>query len=262
MTDNIVEVARNKAVATVSINRPERHNALNPQVVGKLTDIFRELSGDSGVRVIILTGKGRSFCAGADISYMVERAGASYEESLADGQAIFDLMTAVAECPRPVVGRINGAAFGGGLGLVSCCDIAIAANRAKFGFSEVRLGLVPAVISPFVLARIGSSAARELFLTGERFDAQRARDIGLVQQVVSEDQLDGAVDDRVQALLGAAPGALAAAKALIGKVSGQDKASLRTYTTDIYARRRSSEEGREGLTAFLEKRDPWWRDSG
>jgi methylglutaconyl-CoA hydratase len=159
-----------------------------------------------------------------------------------------------------VVGRINGTAIGGGVGLVSCCDIAVAVDRAHFGLSEVRLGLVPAVISPFVISKIGRSNARELFLSGGRINAKRANEIGLVHYVVDEDQLDQIVEERVQELLKSAPGAISAAKKLIQTVGGKPVEELRTYTTRLIAERRKSPEGREGMDAFLEKRDPWWRE--
>ena len=247
-------------VATVTLNRPDSHNAFTPQMIGEITAAFHDLGRRSDVRVIVLTGNGRSFCAGADVGYMRETADYSFEENVADGKAIFDLMLAVDSCPKAVVGRINGAAIGGGAGLVACCDTAVAVERAKFAFSEVRLGIVPAVISPFVVARIGAANSRELFLTGERFDAHRAAQIGLVQHVVAEETLDEVVTERVEQLLLAAPGAQADAKALIRTVANQSKETMRDYTADLIAQRRAGEEGREGMGAFLEKRRPDWQE--
>jgi methylglutaconyl-CoA hydratase len=183
----------------------------------------------------------------------------SYQENVADGQAIFDLMEAVDSCPKPVIGRINGSAIGGGVGLVSCCDVAIAVERAKFAFSEVRLGLVPAVISPYVLQKIGPGFARELFLTGERFTAAKALRIGLIHQVVPEEALDAAVDDKVGMLLQGAPAAQAAVKEIIHMVESHSLEDVRAYTAEILAQRRASREGREGMSAFLEKRKPDWQ---
>lgn len=255
-----IEVSRSEAVVRVALNRPDSHNAMTPEMIRELTAFFRAVSLDAEARVIVVTGNGRSFCAGADLQFMRAAADYGYEENVADGQAIFDLMLAVDSCPRPVVGRINGAAIGGGAGLVACCDIAVAVERATFAFSEVRLGILPAVISPFVLAKIGVSAARELFLTGERFKAPRAASVGLVRYVVAdEDALDKKVDERVDALLQAAPGAQAAAKALIREVAFRPKEAMRERTSNLIARRRASDEGREGMSAFLEKREPWWR---
>ncbi|MGB3715084.1 MAG: enoyl-CoA hydratase-related protein [Candidatus Promineifilaceae bacterium] len=247
-------------IATVTLSRAEQHNAFNPDMVNALTESFGQLGRNKDVRVIILTGSGRSFCAGADLNSMKAAAENTYEDNLADAEAIFDLMTSINYCPHPVVGRINGAAIGGGVGLVGCCDITVAVDRARFGLSEARLGLVPAVISPFVIAKIGSSNARELFLTGERFDAIRAKEIGLVNHVVGEPQLDERIREIVLELMQSAPGAVTAAKQLIAMVTGRSDADLRTYTTKLIAKRRSSLEGREGISAFLEKREPWWRD--
>jgi methylglutaconyl-CoA hydratase len=212
------------------------------------------------VRVVVLTGRGRNFCAGADVHFMRAAAEFTFDQNVSDGQAIFDLMNAVDSCPKPVIGRLNGAAIGGGAGLVSCCDIVIAVERATFAFSEVRLGIVPAVISPFVLAKIGVSQGRELFLTGERFSAQRAQQIGLVHHVVADEaELDTKVGERVEQLLMAAPGAVAAAKNLIRTVAYQPKQAMRDTTATFIAQRRASDEGREGMSAFLEKRPPNWQ---
>lgn len=260
MTDTI-KIQREGAVMRVLLDRPESHNALTPEMIRELTAFFQAVTLASEARVIVLSGNGRSFCAGADLQFM--RAAAEYtpEQNVADGQAIFDLMLSVDSCPRPVVGRINGAAIGGGAGLVACCDLAIAVEQATFAFSEVRLGIVPAVISPFVLAKIGVGAARELFLTGERFKAPRAAAVGLLQHVVPDEKaLDEKVAERVDALLQAAPGAQAAVKGLIRDVAYQPKEAMRAATSTLIARRRASDEGREGMSAFLEKREPWWRE--
>lgn len=255
-----IEVSREGDVVTAALNRPQNHNAFNPQMVAELTAFFGGVTVDTSIRVVVLTGKGRSFCAGADLAFMRAAADYTFAENVADGQGIFDLMQAVNSCPRPVIGRINGAAIGGGAGLVSCCDNVVAVARAKFGFSETRLGIVPAVISPFVLAKIGPSQARALFLSGEQFDAVHAHHIGLVHHIVADEtELDGSVAQRVSAYLQAAPGAQAAAKTLIEQVTGQSKAEMRAYTSDLIAQRRASEEGREGMNAFLEKRAPSWQ---
>lgn len=254
-----IEVRQDGPVLTVALNRPEVHNALTPTMIQELTAVFQMMSENDEVRVVVLTGNGRSFCAGADLSFMRAAADYTFAENVQDGEGIFDLMLMVDHCPKPVIGRINGAAIGGGVGLVSCCDIVVAVDRAKFGFSETRLGIVPAVISPFVLGKIGANQARELFLTGERFDAEQAQRFGLVNHVVTEEELDTAVTERVQQLLQAAPGAQAAAKALIRQVAHQPKEAVRDYTTNLIARLRDSKEGREGMSSFLEKRQPWWR---
>lgn len=262
MSDSI-HVRQAGAVLMVALNRPDSHNALTPEMTAALTQTFRGVAARADVRVVVLTGNGRSFCAGADLNSMRAAADFSYDENVRDGEAIFDLMQAVDACPRPVIGRINGAAIGGGAGLVSCCDVVVAVERAKFGFSETRLGIVPAVISPFVLAKIGVGSARELFLTGELVRAERAQAIGLVQYVVADEAaLDTAVAERVAQLLQAAPGAQAAAKALIRAVAYQPREAMRAVTADLIAQRRASDEGREGMSAFLQKRPPAWQAKG
>lgn len=255
-----IERIQRGPVATVALNRPKQHNAMTPDLIRDLTALFRDLGQDDSVRVIVLTGNGRSFCAGADLNFMRAAADYTVEENVADGEAIFDLMAAVNACPKPVVGRINGAAIGGGTGLTSCCDIAVAVARARFAFSETRLGIVPATIAPFVIAKIGAANARELFLTGERFSAEKALRIGLVHAVAADEaELDRIVAERVEQLLQAAPGAQAVAKQLIAAVSTGAVHDLRRYTATAIAERRASAEGKEGMSSFLEKREPWWR---
>ena len=256
---DVVMLQQQGEVLTVALNRPQSHNAFTPEMTAVLRDTFQELDARDDVRVVVLTGNGRSFCAGADLSFMRAAADYDFDQNVADGEAIFDLMLMIDRCRKPIVGRINGAAIGGGVGLVSCCDIVVAVERARFGLSEVRLGLVPAVISPFVLAKIGPNNGRQLFLTGERFDAQQAHQIGLVHHIVPEAQLDEKVSERVNQLLQAASGAQAAAKTLIRTVAYQTPETVREYTSRLIAQRRASEEGREGMNAFLEKRAPFWR---
>jgi methylglutaconyl-CoA hydratase len=257
--EDLVQLNQDGVVLVVALNRPAQHNALTPALIERLTAVFHHYSSRKEIRVIVLTGNGRSFCAGADLKTMYAAAEKDFAANVADGQAIFDLVQAIDNCPKPVIGRVNGAAFGGGVGLVSACDIVVAVERANFAFSEVRLGIVPAVISPFVLAKIGVGNGRELFLTGERFDAHRAHQIGLVQHVVAEEDLDTAVAERIEQLLAAAPGAQADAKELIRSVVYRPAAEVRDYTANLFAQRRTSEEGQEGMSAFLEKRNPDWR---
>jgi methylglutaconyl-CoA hydratase len=256
---DVVEVHQEGPVLTVALNRPESHNAFSPEMSAAVMAVFQEIDERDDVRVVVLTGNGRSFCAGGDLNAMRAASDFTFDENVRDGEVIFDLMWTVDRCRKPVVGRVNGAAIGGGVGLVSCCDIVIAVDRAEFGFSETRLGLVPAVISPFVIAKIGPTAARELFLTGKRFDAHHAQQLGLVNSIVPEIELDGAVSDCIAHLLQAAPGAQAAAKELIRTVAYQPKEAVREYTTHLIARLRASDEGREGMSAFLEKRKPDWQ---
>jgi methylglutaconyl-CoA hydratase len=247
-------------VLTVTLERPQVHNALNPQLIDELTILFQEVGSRDDVRVIVLTGSGRTFCAGGDLASMRAAADYDFHQNVTDGQTIFDLMAAVDRCPKPVIGRINGSAFGGGVGLVSCCDIAIAVEEATFAFSEVRLGLTPAVISPFILRKIGPSHARELFLTGERFDTAKALHIGLIHQVTPPEALDDTVNKKVALLMDGAPEAQAVAKEIVRMGEHQSLDEQRIATAEILARRRASREGREGMNAFLEKRKPEWQD--
>ena len=256
-----LELKTEANVLAVALNRPEVHNAFNEIMIDELLDVFNALEGREDIRSVILTGTGKTFCAGADVSMMKAAAGYSHEQNVAEAQSIYELMLAVNSCPKPVIGRINGSALGGGAGLVSCCDIVVAIDTASFSFSETRLGLVPAVISPFVIAKIGSSNARELFLTGERFNADRAQAIGLVNQLAQESTVDDIVSERIGQLHKAAPQAQATAKELICSVAGHDPSDLREQLSELIAVRRASEEGKEGMNAFLEKRTPNWRDS-
>jgi methylglutaconyl-CoA hydratase len=256
-----LSVGRGNEVVTVSLARPDARNALNAGLIGELTRCMEELAGDDGVRVVVLTGEGDFFCAGADVGYMRDTANFSYEENMEDARELAAMFRAVEECPKPVVARVRGAAIGGGVGLVAASDVAVAEDGTIFAFSEVRLGISPATIAPFVLRKIGPSHTRALFLTGERFDVQRAQAIGLVHEVASEGDLDAAVREKVEGLLAGGPGALAATKALLREL--RDAAPGRA--TEIMARRiaelRTEEEGQEGLGAFLEKREPAWRES-
>ncbi len=256
-----VERHQRPGVMVISLNRPDHHNALNRQLVGELTEAFKSIVDLEQVRVVILTGKGRSFCAGADLQGVLASAEAGHEAALQDGLGLYDLMMAVSRCPKPVIGRVDGWAVGGGMGLVACCDLVVASERARFGFSEVRLGLIPAVISPFVLSRLRVNDARELYLTGERFDAVRARDIGLVDRLVAVDKLDEQVEEWLTMLLQGAPGAQAAVKALLSQIAFRNQAELRQYTSELFAGRVVSYEGLEGIRAFIEKRRTAWDES-
>ena len=257
---DVVLVEKEASIVRVVLNRPAQHNAMTPAMIGLLTQAFQQLDNDPDVRVVILTGNGRSFCAGADLGSMRAASDYSPEENKRDAYGIYDLMAAIDSCSKPVVARVNGAAIGGGSGLVCCADIVVSVARARFAYSEVRLGIVPAVISPFVIGKIGPAVARELFLTGERFDAEAAKSYGMVHHVVADESaLDEKVAERVAALLGAAPGAQAAVKQLIPQVAFQPKASVREITAQLITDRRASDEGKEGMSSFLEKREPWWR---
>lgn len=241
------------------MDRPEVHNAFNDTVITELTEAFEAVASDASVRVVILAGAGKSFSAGADLNWMKAMVNYSREENIRDAAALATLFRAIDETPKPVIARVHGAALGGGAGLVAAADIAIASERAKFAFSEVRLGIIPAVISPFVIARIGSSAARRYFLTGERFDATRARELGLVSETVAEAALDTTIDQICAAVEASAPEAVEHAKRLIARVAATaDPAAADQLTAEWIADRRASAEGQDGMRAFLEKRPvPW-----
>ena len=249
---------REGPVEYVTLNRPKVRNAFNDVVIRELTQWAQGVATDGQVRVAVLAGAGPVLCAGADLAWMPRMATYSREENVQDALMAAQMYAALDRLPVPLVTRAHGAAFGGGAGLLAVSDIVVADTAAVFGFTEVRLGIIPAVISPYVLAKIGPSAARELLLTGMRFDAARAKEIGLVHDVVADDVLDARVGDYVRELLGAAPEAIAAAKELLRNVAGRPAHEVIGMTADALAARRVSEEGREGLRAFLEKRKAMW----
>jgi methylglutaconyl-CoA hydratase len=254
-----VQINRDGKVATVRMNRPDKHNAFDEHLIAELTQAFRDLAGDASARIVVLAANGPSFSAGADLDWMKRMSALSRADNERDSLLFADLMAAIDCCPKPVVGLIEGAAFGGGVGLVACCDIAIATTKASFCLSETRLGLIPAVISPYVAAAIGPRACRRYFLTAEKFDAATAERLGLVHRVVEPEALGAARDEIVGHLLKCGPAALAAAKDLIARVSfaGIDD-DLRRDTARRIADARASAEGKEGVAAFLEKRKPNW----
>jgi methylglutaconyl-CoA hydratase len=244
------------AIATVILNRPEVHNAFDETLIAELTDAFTRLSEAPEVRAVVLRGAGASFCAGADLAYMGKMANYSQAENIADAQAIQQMFAAIARCPKVIVAQVQGAAIGGGAGLVAVCDIAIAAEEAKFALSEVRLGLVPAIIGPYVLEKVGMGAARALFVSGERFGAAEALRIGLVQQVVPASDLDTAVQQKTDLIRQAGPEAVKAAKTLLRDIAGKTPDEAAAITVACIANLRVSPEGQEGIRAFLEKRTP------
>jgi methylglutaconyl-CoA hydratase len=252
---------RDGAVEHLTLNRPDVRNAFNEQVIAELTAwarAVREQASRGEVRVVVLGGAGKTFCAGADVTWMSKTVQYTEEDNLRDAAAMSAMFAAIDTLPVPVIGRIQGAALGGGAGLAAVCDVVVADEAALFGFTEVKLGILPAVISPFALAKIGRSAARELFLTGARFSAARAREIGLVHAVVPAAELDAAVNGYVREFLTGAPAAIAAAKALLPNVWGRPFSEAAPLTAAAIAQRRVSPEGQEGLRAFLEKRPPGW----
>jgi len=253
-------IERQGPIGLVTLNRPERHNAFDDRLIAELTDAFRSMEGEDGIRVVVLSGVGRSFSAGADLNWMRRMAGFSSEENVRDAMALATLMRTIAHFRKPTVARVHGAAYGGGVGLVACCDMAVALSTATFSLSEVKLGLIPAVISPYVIAAIGERMARRYFLTGERFEAAEAWRIGLVHDLAAtEGELDEKIGLVVDALLACGPNAQREAKELIRAVAGRPVTSeLLQDTAQRIAKLRASPEGREGVSAFLEKRRAAW----
>jgi methylglutaconyl-CoA hydratase len=249
-----LSITTDDGIARVTLARPDVRNAFNAELIAELRDSFEQLSGNPHVRAIVLAGEGKVFCGGADINWMRGALALSYDENVADAEFMSGMFRAIDGCSKPVIGRIHGAALGGGAGLTAVCDIVIASDETIFGFTEVKLGIIPAVISPFVLAKIGVSHARALFLTGERFDAKRALAIGLVHQVVDAGDLDAAIDTTIAELRSAGPHAIAAAKALIPHVRAASYDASLSITASAIAKQRVSPEGQEGLHAFLERR--------
>ncbi|WP_026873089.1 enoyl-CoA hydratase-related protein [Inquilinus limosus] len=253
-----VRIEIENGVGTVVMDRPDRHNAFDEHVIADLTAAFARFGADDSVRAVVLRGAGKSFSAGADLDWM--RRMAAYDEAanLADARALAALMRTIDMLPKPTVALVHGAAYGGGVGLVACCDIAIATEAASFSLSEVKLGLIPAVISPYVVRAIGARAARRYFLTAERFDAVEARRLGLVHELVAGDGLEEAARQVMAALRGNGPAAVRAAKDLIAAVAGRPPAEVEEDCARRIAAIRAGEEGREGVAAFLEKRKPSW----
>ena len=263
MTEQLVLADIDKrGVATVTLNRAEAHNALNDEVVGALRAAFDTLAAREDVRVVILAGRGKSFSAGADLKWMRRVADFSPAENKADALRIAAMFDKLNTLPKPTIAKVQGSAFAGGIGLVACCDIAVAAEHAQFAITEVRLGLIPAMISPYVIAAIGPSAARRYCQTAERFDAWEAKRIGLLHEVAAADALDTAVEEIVGEILKNAPASLAASKALIRETAGPVTEALREETASRIAGIRATDEGREGLAAFFEKRKPSWTAAG
>jgi methylglutaconyl-CoA hydratase len=257
-----LKVERRGGALWLTLNRPEVHNAFGGRLIADLTKALEEAADDDTVRAIVLTGAGETFSAGADMNWMRSMANASEVENRDDALRLAALLRTLNFHAKPTIARVNGAAFGGGLGLIACCDIVIAVEDALFAFTEVRLGLVPAVISPYVIRRIGERHARRFFLTAERFDANRAMRIGLVRELATLQTLDDTVEQQLRWLSQGGPQAVSEAKALVFKIAGIDRAEQEKqdlYTAELIARLRVSAEGQEGLAAFLEKRKPAWQ---
>ncbi|MEM7444528.1 MAG: enoyl-CoA hydratase/isomerase family protein [Pseudomonadota bacterium] len=258
-----LDISITDGVATITLARSEIHNAFDDVLIANLTAAFNEVGGDGAVRAVILASEGKSFSAGADLNWMRRMASYSEAENLADAKALAELMQAIDTCPKPTIARVQGAAFGGGVGLVACCDIAVASERASFCLSEVKLGIVPAVIGPYIVRAIGPRAARRYVQTAERFGAAEAHRLGLVHEVAAEDALDAVIAGIVDALRQGGPEAHREAKSLVALVADRDPADVSEETAGSIAKIRASTEGQEGLSAFLEKRPPAWvRDKG
>lgn len=249
-------------VTTIWLNRPEVHNAMNDVMIAELTDAFLKVPEDAEVRVILLRGKGKSFCAGADLHYMKSIAGFGFDENVKDGKRLAMLFRTIYECPLPTLAVVHGAAFGGANGLLSACDIVVADENTKFAFSEVKLGIAPATISPFVIKRIGEFGAKELMMTGKRFQGKEAEKWKLINHAVEVNKLEETVNRLLKQLLSSGPEAVKVTKGLITNVCDQegDFEETISYTAELIAELRASEEGQEGMASFLEKRKPNWTE--
>jgi methylglutaconyl-CoA hydratase len=258
-----LELRYDAGVATVTLNRPEVRNAFNDEVIAELTAVFSELDNRAEVRCIVLAGSGKAFCAGADLNWMKRMANYTRDENLADATALANMLRVIYRCPKPTIARIQGDVYAGGTGLVAACDIAVSVDTAHYCLSEVKLGLIPATISPYVVRAMGARAAHRYFLTAERFSAAEALRIGFLHEVVSADELDAKVAELAQALVQAGPAAVKACKALVQDVAEKDITQLLIdRTVENIADIRVSDEGREGIQSFLQKRQPDWQMRG
>ena len=260
MSDDAIRLNVSGGVGRITMARPQKHTAFDDGLIAALSAAFEAAGRDDAVRVVVLEGEGKSFSAGADLGWMQRMADYSDAENLADARKLAGMMRILNELPRPTIARVQGAAFGGGVGLVATCDIAFASQAASFCLSEARLGLIPSVISPYVVEAIGARAARRYFQTAERFDAETARALGLVHEVVPHERLDGRLEELIGTLLDNGPAAMAASKDLIRRVaSGPVDDAMVEDTAQRIADIRATDEGREGVQAFLEKRGPNWQ---
>lgn len=253
-----IRIEERDHIARITFNRPEVRNAFNATMISEMGDAFRQINSRKDLRVVVLTGIGQSFCAGADLNWMRDVMNFSYEENLKDSLNLAEMFHLMFTCPLPTIARVNGPAIGGGCGMAAVCDIVIASEKAVFSLSEVKLGLVPACISPYVIRRMGDKNCREYFLTGERLTAEKALAAGLANQVVPEDKLDEAVQKRIEQLLSSGPEALAWCKQLLEKAPAISEIEVGKYTAEVIARLRMSDEAQEGMRAFFEKRKPKW----
>ena len=254
-----LEITKSNGVATVTLNRPEKHNAFDDAVIDELTSVFEDIDSDDSIRVMILAANGKNFSAGADLAWMKRMATYSYEDNLRDASGLAKMLSTLNRLSKPTIARVQGAAFGGAVGLVSCCDIAVATPNASFALSEVKIGLIPATISPYVVRAIGERAARRYFVSAERFDAKQAHHIGLVSEIRGEAELDAYIVDLANTIKNNSPSAVTAAKKLALDVGTSEiNDDLIEDTCKRIAQIRASNDGQEGLTAFLDKRAPAW----
>ena len=259
MTFTTLTISREGKTATVTLNRPEVRNAFNETTIAELTQAFRELGDDADLRAIVLAANGTAFCAGADLNWMKKMAGYTHAENHADALQLAEMLRTIYLCPKPVVAKVQGDCYAGGMGLVAACDIIVAADEVNFCLSEVKLGLIPATISPYVIKAMGENASRRYFLTAERFGAREALRIGFAHDVVAADALDFKVGEIVKSLVHNSPNAVREAKVLVREVAGQTvNDALLADTAERIAQIRASEQGREGVASFLEKRKPSW----
>lgn len=254
----LIEQVDARGVATLTLNRPEKRNALDAALIAALDAVAARLGADPAVRVVVLTGAGDSFCAGGDLSWMRAQFGATRAERIGEALKLAHMLRALNEMPKPLIGRVQGQAYGGGLGLMAVCDVAVAIEAAQFGLTETRLGLIPATIAPYVIARMGEGRARRVFMSSRRFGAAEARDLGLVARLSAPDQLDAAVEAEVAPYLGAAPGAVARAKRLARSLGPAIGDAAITATAQALADAWEDPEAQEGVSAFFDKRAPWW----
>jgi methylglutaconyl-CoA hydratase len=260
MTSQTIHIAiEERGVARLTLARPEKHNALSAELIDALTEAAYDLGRNTNVRVVVLAGEGASFCAGGDLGWMRAQFDATRAERVAEARRLAMLFKALNELPKPLIARVHGNAFGGGIGILSVCDMAISAATARFGLTEVRLGIIPATISPYVIARIGEAKARPLFLSGKIIDAWQAHAAGLLSRVVPEDALDEAIESEIRHLLAASPQAAARAKALARSLGVPITDELIDHVITQLADTWETEEAREGLAAFFERREPSWR---
>ena len=259
MNYQTLTVQTESRVATLTLDRPDVRNAFNETTIAEITQAFRELGQNADIRAIVLAANGPAFCAGADLNWMKKMAGYTHEENRADAAQLAEMLRTIYACPKPVVAKVQGDCYAGGMGLVAACDMAVAVDASNFCLSEVKLGLIPATISPYVIRSMGEHAARRYFLTAERFSAQEALRIGFVHAVVAADALDATVGDIVKALVSNSPNAVKQAKRLVQDVAGKALTdALIADTAERIADIRSSDEGKEGVRSFLEKRKPGW----